>query len=319
MNDPHGHSHRYSHGHSHGHSHAAESRSLGDLRLVAAIAVNALLTVAQIIGGGLSGSLALVADALHNLSDAGSLLVALVARRIGRRPADRVQTFGYRRVELVGALINATTLVAIGLYLLYESIMRFVEPREVGGWTVVIVAFIALVVDVVTALLTYAMARGNLNVKAAFVHNVTDALGSVAVIIAGTLIILYELHMADVVATLLIAGYAVHQGVSMTRESARILTLGAPRDVDLKALLREVLDVEGVEDVHHVHLWQLDEENPSFEAHVLVSSGDFAEADKAKGAVKAVLARYGIRHSTLELEFESTDDDCGESEIVAPH
>jgi cobalt-zinc-cadmium efflux system protein len=311
MNDPHGHSRRY--------SHAAETRRLGDARLVAAIAVNALLTVAQIIGGALSGSLSLVADALHNLSDAGSLLVALVARRIGRRPADRVQTFGYRRVELVGALINATSLVAIGLYLLYESIVRFLEPREVGGWTVVIVAFIALVVDLVTALLTYAMARGNLNVKAAFVHNVTDALGSVAVIIAGTLIILYELHMADVVATLLIAGYAVHQGVSMTRESARILTLGAPRDVDLKALVLEVLDIEGVEDVHHVHLWQLDEENPSFEAHVLVSSSGFAEADKAKGAVKAVLARYGIRHSTLELEFECTDDDCGESGIVVPH
>lgn len=305
--------------HSHEHSHAAETRSLSDSRLIAAIVVNGLLTVAQLIGGVVSGSLSLVADALHNLSDAGSLLVALVARKIGRRPADRLQTFGYRRVELVGALINATTLVVIGLYLVYESVMRFVEPQRVAGWTVVIVAAVALVVDVVTALLTYAMARGNLNVKAAFVHNVTDALGSVAVIIAGTLIILYELHVADVLATLLIAGYALYQGISMTRESARILTLGAPRDIDITVLVNDILSVEGVEDVHHVHLWELDEENRSFESHVVVSSDGFVEADKTKRAVKAVLERYGIRHSTLELEFESTDDDCEESGVVAPH
>lgn len=302
-----------------GHSHTVEARSLSDSRLVGAIAVNGILTVAQVVGGALSGSLSLVADALHNLSDAGSLLIALVARRIGRRPADNSRTFGYRRVELVGALINATALLMVGLYLVYESILRWLEPREVAGWTVVIVAGVALVVDVITAFLTHAMARGNLNVKAAFVHNVTDALGSVAVIVAGTLIILFGLHLADVIATLLIAGYAVYQGISMTRESARILALGAPPHVDLDALVGEVLEVEGVENVHHVHLWQLDEENPSFEAHVIVSSDGFAAADRAKASVKAALARHGIRHSTLELEFDSTDEDCDERGVVAPH
>jgi cobalt-zinc-cadmium efflux system protein len=303
----------------HIHDHRTETRTLSDSRLVVAIAINGVLTVAQVVGGVLSGSLSLAADALHNLSDAGSLLVAFVARRIGRRPPDKVQTFGYRRVELVGALINATTLLLIGLYLVYEAFMRFVEPEEVAGWIVVVVAGVALVVDVATAILTYAMAKGNLNVKAAFVHNVADALGSVAVIITGTLVILFKLHVADVIATLLIAGYAIFQGVSLTRESARILTLGAPRDIDLNALVHELLDVNGIENVHHVHLWDLDEENRSFEAHVVVSSREFTEAGEAKAAARSVLERYGIRHSTLELEFGATDDDCVEGEVIAPH
>jgi cobalt-zinc-cadmium efflux system protein len=269
----------------------------------------------------LSGSLSLIADALHNLSDAGSLAVALIARRIGRRPADKVQTFGYRRVELVGAIINATTLVLIGLYLVCEAFLRALKPAEVAGWVVVAVAGAALVIDAATAALTYSMARGNINVKAAFVHNVTDALGSVAVILAGTLIILFQLHIADIIATLIIAGYALYQGVTLIRQSARILTLGAPRDVDLTALVREILDVKGVENVHHVHLWELDEANRSFEAHVVVSCPEFAEANEAKAALRRVLERFGIRHSTLELELEfgTRHDGCGDGEVIAPH
>lgn len=301
------------------HDHEKKPGAQGDARLVIAIAINGILTLAQVVGGVLSGSLSLIADALHNLSDAGSLVVALVARRIGRRPADKLQTFGYRRVELVGALINATTLVLIGLYLLYEAFLRALEPEEIAGWVVVAVAGVALVVDAGTAVLTWSMARGNINVKAAFVHNVTDALGSIAVILAGTLIILYQLHVADLLATLLIAGYALYQGVSLMRQSARILTLGAPRDVDLTALVRELLDVSGVDNVHHVHLWELDEKNLSFEAHVVVSCLEFAEANEARAAVRGVLERFGIRHSTLELEFGTRHEDCGDGEVIAPH
>lgn len=308
-----------SHFHNHSDSHAEEAHALSDSRLVGAIVVNALLTAAQVVGGVVSGSLSLIADALHNLSDAGSLVVALVARRIGRKPADTLQTFGYRRVELVGALINATTLIIVGLYLAYEALMRFIEPREVAGWTVVIVGGVALVVDVATALLTYSMSKGNLNVKAAFVHNVTDALGSVAVMVAGTLIILYELHVADVIATLLIAGYALYQGAAMTRASTRILALGVPADLDLETLVAALREIEGVQDLHHVHVWDLDESRRSFEAHVLVEERDVALAEDVKGRIRAVLERHAVTHSTLELEFGSVDADCKEGEVVAPH
>lgn len=153
----------------HGHDHGADD--LPDGRLITAVAVNVLLTVAQIIGGVVSGSLSLIADALHNLNDAASLALALVARKLGRRPADKLMTFGYGRAEVVAALTNLTTLVIVGLYLIYEAVARFLEPHPIDGWIVIWVAGIALVVDVVTAVMVHAGAKNSLNIKAAFLHN----------------------------------------------------------------------------------------------------------------------------------------------------
>jgi|TARA_B100002003_G_scaffold250067_1_gene288139 cobalt-zinc-cadmium efflux system protein len=301
------------------HDHAKDVPGLSDARLLLAAAINGLLTIVQVIGGLLSGSLSLVADALHNLSDAGALLIAWAARRIGRKPADHFQTFGYRRVELVGALINATTLNLVGLYLIYEAVMRVVDPPPVTGWTVVIVAGVALAVDLVTALLTYAMARGSLNVRAAFVHNVTDALGSVAVIVAGILILRYQLYLADVIATFLIAGYALYHGVVITRQASRILTLGAPVGVHVPALADALRSVDGIVDVHHVHVWDLDESQKSFEAHIVVERQDAVLAERVKQLARAVLERHGITHSTLECEYGAVKDGCREGEVVTPH
>ena len=173
----------------HGHNHFPGADA-GDRRVLLAVAVNVLLTAAQIIGGIVAGSLALVADAIHNLSDAISLGIAFAARRIARRPSNEAMTFGYVRAEIVAALINYTTLIVIGLYLVYEAILRFIEPQPVQGWLIVIIASVALVVDLVTALLTYTLSKHSMNIRAAFLHNVADALGSIGVIIAGTLIIL---------------------------------------------------------------------------------------------------------------------------------
>ena len=302
-----------------GHFHTNDTFAMSDARLLTAVAVNGLLTVVQGVGGLLSGSLSLVADALHNLSDAGALLIAWVARRIGRRPADRFQTFGYRRVELVGALINSTTLNIVGLYLVYEAVTRLVDPPPVAGWTVVIVAGVAFVIDVVTALLTYSMAKGSLNVRAAFVHNVTDALGSVAVVVAGILILRYQLYLADVVATFLIAGYALYQGMVITREASRILTLGVPSDVYVPALVDALRAVDGVADVHHLHVWDLNESQRSFEAHIVVERQDAVLAQRVKRLVRVVLERHGITHSTLECEYGAVNDGCSEGEVVTPH
>ena len=304
----------------HGHSHATYTHApAGDGRLLAAIAVNGLLTVVQVVGGSLSGSLSLIADALHNLSDAGALFIAWVARRIGRRPADGLQTFGYRRAELVGALINATTLNVVGLYLIYEAAMRAIAPPPVAGWTIVIVSGVALAVDAATALLTYTMAQRSLNVRAAFIHNVTDALGSVAVIVAGFLIVRYQWYLADAVATFLIAGYALYYGVDMTREASRILTLGVPRDVPVSALAESIRDVEGVVDVHHLHVWALDESQRSFEGHVVIERPDTRLAESVKRAVRRVLDRHGISHATIECEYGAVSAGCREGQVVTPH
>ena len=305
--------------HTHSHGPTPEGAGASDTRLLAAVAVNGCLTVLQLAGGLLSGSLSLVADALHNLGDAGALLIAWAARRIGRKPADRFQTFGYRRFELVGALINATTLNVVGLYLLFEAGMRVMDPPPVAGWTVVVVASVAFGVDAVTALLTYALARDSLNVRAAFVHNVTDALGSVAAIVAGILILRYQLYLADVVATFLIAGYALYHGVVITRAASRILTLGVPSDVHVPALADALRAVDGVVDVHHLHVWALDESRRSFEAHIVIEREDAALAVRVKRRARAVLERYGITHSTLECEYGAVKEGCREGEDVAPH
>ena len=140
----------------------------GDRKVAAAIGVNILLTLVQIAGGILSGSLALIADALHNFSDAASLVIAFAARKIARRKADAKMTFGYDRAEVVAALINYTTLIIVGLYLIYEAVMRFIEPQGVDGWLVVIIAAVALIVDMVTALLTYTLSKTSVNIRAAF-------------------------------------------------------------------------------------------------------------------------------------------------------
>jgi cobalt-zinc-cadmium efflux system protein len=292
-------------------------------RLWLAVIVNIVLTLAQVAGGIIAGSLALIADALHNLSDAGSLLLALIARRIARRPADEVMTFGYGRAEIVAALINFTTLIVIGVYLIYEALARAIDPQPIVGWIVVIVATVALVIDLITAWLTYSLSRKSMNVRAAFLHNATDALASVGVIMAGTLVILFDWRLADPIVTLLIAGYVLYHGISEIGSAIRILMSGTPAGSDVVETIRAMEAVEGVVSVHHVHLWAIDEHRPSLEAHVVteILSGPAAEALKAR--LKAVLRdQFDIAHTTLELEYSGgvrscDDEDKGSREVNA--
>mgnify|MGYP000041199529 FL=1 len=286
----------------HGHHHHVDPEA-GDRRVFAAIAVNMGLTVAQIVGGIVSGSLALIADALHNFSDAISLIIAFGARKIARRPRDAEMTFGYGRVEVVAALINYTTLIVIGLYLLYEAAMRFADPQPVEGWLIVIIAGIALIVDVVTAALTYAMSKSSVNIRAAFLHNVADALGSVAVIVAGTLILLYDWRLIDPLVTVLIAGYILWQSFREIGPVIRILMLGSPPEIETDAVLDTVRGIDGVTGIHHAHFWQMDEHRAALDAHVVITEGRWSDADAVKERIKAALAdRFAIEHTTLELE-----------------
>jgi cobalt-zinc-cadmium efflux system protein len=279
---------------------------------MAAIAVNVGLSVAQFIGGLLSGSLALIADSLHNFSDAVSLIIAFGARRIARRPRDETMTFGYGRIEIVAALINYTTLILIGLYLLYEAGARFLDPQPIAGWMIVIVAGIALVVDVVTAALTYTMSKNSMNIRAAFLHNVADALGSVAVIVAGTLILLYDWWLVDPIVTVMIAGYILWQSFREIGPVIRILMLGSPPDVGTDEVLNAVLDVDGVSGIHHVHFWQMNENRAALDAHVVIEKGQWEHTDAIKVAIKKALQdQFGIDHTTLELEC--VDHACRET------
>ncbi|WP_106745519.1 cation diffusion facilitator family transporter [Yoonia maritima] len=286
----------------HGHHHHVDPEA-GDRRVFAAIAVNMGLTVAQIVGGMVSGSLALIADALHNFSDAISLIIAFAARKIAQRPRDAEMTFGYGRVEVVAALINYSTLIVIGLYLLYEAAMRFADPQPVEGWLIVIIAGIALIVDAVTAALTYAMSKSSVNIRAAFLHNVADALGSVAVIVAGTLILLYDWRLIDPLVTVLIAGYILWQSFREIGPVIHILMLGSPPEIETDAVLEAVRGIDGVTGIHHAHFWQMDEHRAALDAHVVIAEGRWSDADAVKERIKAALTdHFDIEHTTLELE-----------------
>ena len=260
-----------------------------------------LLTVAQVVGGVVSGSLSLVADALHNFSDAASLLIALIAVRIGRKPPDKFKSFGYKRAETVAALINLTALILIGFYLAIEAIKRFYAPENVEGWTVVYIASLALVVDVFTAFLTYSDSKNSLNIKAAFLHNVTDALASVGVILAGTLILLYGWIWVDAAMTIIIAGYVLWLSFREMPKVIHLLMEGIPEGIEINDVITAMQGLEGVRDVHHVHIWQLDEQRNALEAHVVME--DVSQIDDVKYAIKALLEeRFRITHSTLEFE-----------------
>lgn len=294
----------------HGHHHHGDPSEMGERRLFWAVGANIILTVAQIIGGIVSGSLSLVADALHNFSDAASLLIALVAIRIGRKPPDSLKTFGYKRAETVAALINLTTLIIIGLYLCYEAILRFITPEPIAGWTVIIVAGIALVVDVFTAALTYSQSKNSMNIRAAFLHNVTDALASVGVIVTGVVILLYGWVWADPIMTLVISGYVLWQGFTEIPKVIHLLMEGTPEGLDIEDVIQEIESRDGVTNAHHVHVWQMDEQHNALEAHVVIESG--LKPDDIKKGIKAILAdRFHISHSTLELE----EVHCGEEHL----
>ncbi len=291
------------------HHHHQDIGAMGDRRLLVAIAVNMLLTLAQVIGGIVSGSLALISDALHNFSDAASLLIAVVARKIGCLPPDRFKTFGYKRAEVIAALINLVTLVIVGLYLIYEALWRVFEPQAIEGWTVVIVAGIALIVDVITAVLTYTMSKDSLNIRAAFLHNVSDALASVGVIIAGSLILFFGWYWTDTALTLLIAGYVLYQAATTLPQTIHILMEGTPPHLSIDEVIARMEQAEGICNVHHVHIWQLDEHRNALEAHVVIADSQLI--DSAKAALKTILRdSFDIVHSTLEFELGGCDDEC---------
>lgn len=296
-----------SHDHSHNHSHHHADLASGDRRVVAAVVVNLLLTLAQIAAGVLSGSLAMIADAIHNLSDALSLIIAFFARRIARRPANDDMTYGYGRAEVIAALINYTTLIVIAIYLVAEGVARLFNPVAVEGWIVVLVAGVALVVDTLTALLIFRMSKDSVNMRAAFLHNLADAMGSVAVIFAGTLILLYDWRLIDPIVTLLIAGYILWHSWAGLKPVIRILMLASPEQPRVPELQKAMQQIAGIASVHHLHLWQMMEHEVSLEAHLVLDGG--RPAAEVKSAVRDWLSQeYDIHH--LVLETEDITDSC---------
>lgn len=251
-----------------------------------------------------------MADALHNTNDAAALLIAYIARKISRKGADGQYTFGYRRAELIGAMIQLTALILVGLYLVYEAVRRFFDPEPLlGGW-IMAAAGVALVVDVITAWLLWSMSKGSLNVKAAFLHNLTDAGASVAVLLGGAAILWLNWTWVDPVITLIIAGYILYMSFGMLKKTSRILMEGTPTNLSVDEIKEALQNLDGIENVHHIHVWELDEHHRALEAHVVIGEAcSMEELESLKATVKTCLGKhFSIHHSTLE--FESAENRC---------
>ena len=302
------------HSHHH-HHHVPEGDDKGtSLRLWISIVLNLIITIAEVIGGIVANSLALLSDALHNLSDTTSLGISLIARKISRKDADKSRTFGYKRAEIIGAFINLLTLVIIALFLIKEGVERFFDPREIQGNVMLIVAVVGLLGNIGTALVLMGRFKSSINLKSVFVHIVSDALSSVGVIIGGWLIIQYGVYWVDSLLTLIIGAYILAHSYGMLRTTIDILMESTPREIDWDKVNRLMEEADGVQGVHHLHIWRLDEQNICLEAHVVINKRDLEALEQIKTQLKDTLnQRFNINHSTLEFEFEP----CEESNLLA--
>ncbi|WBU59115.1 cation diffusion facilitator family transporter [Paracoccus albus] len=296
-----GHDHSvHSHGHGgHGHSHAEQFGS--DRAILWAVVVNLVLTGAQILGGWWADSVALIADGVHNLSDAMALVLAFGARRLAKRGASSEMSFGWQRSEIIAAFVNYASLVVISIWLGYEAIMRLSDPPAVAGGVVMLLAGLAVVIDLATAALVWRSAKNSLNLRAALLHNLTDAGVSVAVIIGGALVWAFGWMRVDPILTILISVAILWHVAGDIRPVLRILMLGAPPGTDADKVKQAMAELPGVVEAHHLHIWQIDEKRSSAEMHLVIEDGvDFTPV--IAGAKQLLAERFGINHATIEVE-----------------
>lgn len=294
------------HNHSHVHIHKHEVKGKN---LVYSILLNLLITIAQVVGGIVSGSLALISDALHNFSDVLSLGFSLVAHKLSRRKASIEHTFGFKRAELIAAFINASTLVIVAVLLIYGAIERFVNPHPIESNLVIWLAVLGIAVNGFSVLLLKKDATHNINMKSAYLHLFTDMLASIAVLVGGLLMKFYGWFWVDSVMTILIAIYLIVVGIDLLKTSTKMLMLFTPEHIDIKEVVREVHKIPGVNKLHHIHVWHLNDEELHLEAHLDCSEDiKMSEFNDLLEKVEIVLfEKFHINHINIQPEFKKQD------------
>ena len=237
--------------------------------LLISIILNVVITAFQIVGGIISGSLALISDAVHNFSDVVSLIISYIANVLSRKKKQTLhQTFGFKRAEIIAAFINAASLIVIAIFLGIEAVKRFYNPQSIESNLVIWLALLGIAVNGFSVLLLKKDAERNLNMKAAYLHLFTDMLTSIAVLFGGLLMKYYEIFWIDAVLTLIISFYLIYLSWSVLAESLKILMLFAPEHIQIDLVVEEILKIKEIRNIHHVHIWQLNDYDCHFEAHL---------------------------------------------------
>ena len=292
----------------HNHGEAGHFGAMGSRALKLALVIVVVIMVAEVIGGILSNSLALLGDAGHMLVDALALGLALFAMTIARRPATPSKTYGYHRVEIMAALANGTTLVLLALWIFYEAYQRFLEPPIVQTPLMLLVATIGLIANVIGMLLLRRASHGQLNIKAAFWHIVGDTISSVGVIVGGVIISITNWYVVDPIIAVFIGGIILWGAVRIVRESADILLEAVPRDIQVDKVIEKIKDVVGVEEVHDIHIWTITSGIHALSAHLIIEDQMVSRSAEIVEAVNQDLTRlFDITHTTLQLECEKCE------------
>jgi cobalt-zinc-cadmium efflux system protein len=296
---------------SHGHTHSS-SHSHPDLKgkkLLLSIVLNIAITVAQVIGGLVSGSLSLLSDALHNFSDVISLIVSYIADLYSKKEASLERTFGYKRAEILAAFVNALSLIIVAIYLVYEVVHRFLDPQEIDSSIVIWLASLGIAANGFSVLLLKKEANDNMNMRSAYLHLLTDMSASVAVLVGGLLMKYFGWFWVDSVLTVLIAIYLVIMGYKLLKESFKVLMLFTPEHLDLAEISKKIQSLDSVKNVHHIHVWQLNEKEIHLEAHLEFTTDiSLSQFDKISEEMEELLFHtFKINHVTLQPELNKDD------------
>ncbi|RMG68214.1 MAG: cation transporter [Calditrichaeota bacterium] len=284
-----------------------------NLRLIITMVLNLVITATELVGGLLAGSLSLISDALHNLSDGISVLITFIAIRLKSREHSYRHTFGLKRAEIFAAVINAVVLIGITGYLLYESIARLIHSSPVEGGLMSMVAGVGLVANVIGTWLLHRDAASSLNIRSSYLHLFSDALSSLAVLLGGLAIYFWQAYFLDPLLTLVIGLYILYQSYQVLGQAVHVLMEGAPPDIDLEEIRRAVESIPEVRDMHHLHIWTVGENDVHLEAHVNVCDMRVSETQPILTEIeKRLLERFNIRHVTIQFEC----DQCPEIGLI---
>lgn len=294
------HAHADAHDHPHEHIHGANKKTLR----ISFIIITAYMVI-EVIGGFMTNSLALLSDAGHMLSDAISLGIALLAFTVGEKAADYSKTYGYRRFEILAAVLNGVTLVSIAVYIFHEAIQRFQNPPVIASTGMLMVASVGLLVNILVAwiMMRGADVRENLNMRGAFLHVISDMLGSIGAITAALLIMFLGWAWADPLASVVVAALVLRSGYQVTKSGLHVLMEGTPHNVDIRAVIQTIQDTEGIQSVHDLHIWSITSGLNALSCHVTVCEQmSVAESEPLLRQLEHELEHQNIHHTTIQLE-----------------
>ncbi|MCB5722871.1 cation diffusion facilitator family transporter [Pediococcus acidilactici] len=274
------------------------------LRFLEATVLNLVITAVEFGGGLLSGSLALLSDAIHNLGDSASIVMAYVASRISQRNSNQSKTYGYRRAEILSSYFNAIFLLVMSALLIWEAIRRFAHPHPVNGGLMLVVAVVGLLANGFSAWLLHSGSHNNLNLKATYLHILSDAFASGGVILGALIIKIFRVVWADPLMTIVVSVYIAYKTIPIIIEATNILMEAGPR-LDYRAVKATVLSVPGVVNIHHVHTWMIDEHRIMLTAHIALEDQELSEVEPIYQKIRKLLKdKYNIEHATLQAEVD---------------